>query len=120
MSTSHRVGDSARYAWPASSSFRNPTCDTCRALVPIVVYVCDQSTDSPSSDHSSKYFSSSIVVTTAHCSTKFGREIGIGCFGGGSLGVKSGSYGSDGSHVMPSMSWTRRSTFSPLSSHPIG
>ena len=34
--------------------------------------------------------------------------------------VKSGSYGSDGSTMVPVISWTRRSTLSPLSSHPIG
>ena len=72
------------------------------------------------------WYSSSISCTTcSHSSTKLGREIRTGSFGSLPLasgwgGVKSGSYGRVGSQSVAVSICTRRSTFSPLSSHPIG
>ncbi len=48
------------------------------ASAPIVVYVIDQSTDSPSLRHSASNACSSDSVSVRHSSTKFGREIATG------------------------------------------
>ena len=56
------------------------------ASLPIVVYVIDQSTDSPSVRHSDSNTRSSSSVSCRHSSTKFGREIDTGSVSDGSDG----------------------------------
>ena len=67
----------------------------------MVVYVIDQSTESPRQRHSSSNFFSSSTTSVSQSSTKFWRLIGIARFSGFSGGTNSGSYGSDGSQRTP-------------------
>ena len=108
-----------------SSRRRNAFWEMRVATGPMVVYVWSQSTDSPTMLQRRWYSASMSSTTRSHSSTKLGREMRTGSFGSlpfssGWGGVKSGSYGSDGSHRVAVSSWTRRSTLRPLSSHPIG
>jgi hypothetical protein len=112
---SHDVGASARYASPRARLRRNAFCDAARDSGPIVVYWWFQSTDNPSSRHSSSNARSSSAVNREHNSVKFLRDTAA-C----APGSKFGSYGSVGSHVTLKKFCTRRSVGRPLSSHPMG
>ena len=123
--TSHRVGASAWYASPRARLRRNARWLAARAADPIVVYVSDQSTDSPSRRHSASNAFSSSTVSSSHSSMKLRREIAVGFFRaasstGAAGGRQSLSYGNDGSGRTPYTFCTRRSVGSPLSSQPIG
>ena len=117
---SHSVGASAVYASPRARLRRNARWLVTRASYPIVAYVYDQSTDSPSRRHSSSNATSSTAVRCAHSSMKLRREIGRGGSKGLSGTENDGSYGCAGSHRTPYTFCTRRSVGSPLSSQPIG
>ncbi len=96
MSTSHSVGAPERYTVPASNNRRKPFWEMRVATGPIVVYVCSQSTESPTVAHSSWYSCSICSTTVSHSSTKLGREMRTGSLGrrpfsSGWGGVKSGS-----------------------------
>ena len=99
---SHSVGAYERYASPRSRLRRNARWATAIESDEIVVYSLDQSTDRPSRRHRSSNACSSIWVSSSHSSMKFCRLIGTCFFGSGLAGgVKSGSYGSDGSQRTP-------------------
>jgi hypothetical protein len=70
---------------------RKARCETARDLSPIVVYVNDQSTDSPRRRHSASNAFSSSMVSRPHRSTKFRRDMGTGGFGGTAGGSQFGS-----------------------------
>lgn len=104
--TSQSVGASAWYASPRARLRRNARWLVARATRPIVVYVSDQSTDSPSRRHSASKTCSSAAVSRSHSATKLRRSIGVGSLRRSSLtgvagGCQCGSYGSDGSQRTP-------------------
>src|SRR2546421_4070226 len=98
---SHSVGASARYASPRARLRRNARWLAVRARSPIVAYWYVQSTDSPTVRHNVSYAFSSSAVSRTHSSMKLRRETGTGAGPGDDGGTNAGSYGSDGSHVMP-------------------
>jgi hypothetical protein len=79
------------YASPRARARRNARCDAARASAPIVVYVIDQSTESPRRRHNASKAASSTAVSTVHSSTKLRREIARGGSKALSGGVKEGS-----------------------------
>ena len=100
--TSHSVGASAWYASPRARLRRNARWLATSDRSPIVVYSCDQSTDRPSWRHSDSKISTSDSISRSHSSMKLRRLTDSCFFGSGfSGGVKSGSYGSDGSQRTP-------------------
>ncbi|GAB3815946.1 hypothetical protein GCM10027605_64170 [Micromonospora zhanjiangensis] len=91
---------------PRARLRRNARWLVARAARPIVVYVNDQSTDSPSRRHNASNTCSSEAVSRSHSSTKLRREIAVGSARrasstGASGGCQSGSYGNAGSHRTP-------------------
>ena len=81
-STSQSVGASCAYASPRARLRRNARWLARWLTGPIVVYVCAQSTESPSVRHSCSNAFSSSSVSRRHSSTKLRREMLTGSLAG--------------------------------------